>query len=175
MLMQEHYAYIRRLANSILNDSDEADDAAQETFIAAQRSLADFRGEASQRTWLTKITLNNCRGRLRRLEAHKKLHQALQALHLQRQHVADVEQQSLQREADREVWRAVDQLDEKHRLPVILRYVHELSAAEIAAILEVDIGTVHSRLFYARQKLQELLKIYHHAADGPFNGREEAT
>jgi RNA polymerase sigma-70 factor (ECF subfamily) len=51
----------------------------------------------------------------------------------------------------------VDSLGDKHRLPIILRYVHELSTPEIAAILGLSEGTVHSRLHYARQRLQASL------------------
>ena len=72
----------------------------------------------------------------------------------------------MQREADRQLWQAVDALDDKHRLVVILRYVHELSTAEIAAALDISQGTVHSRLFYARQRLQEWLGVPEEVADG---------
>ena len=70
-LVREHYSYIHRLALSILDDPHEADDAAQETFIAASRNLAGFRGDASPRTWLTAITVNACRGRLRKRKARQ--------------------------------------------------------------------------------------------------------
>jgi RNA polymerase sigma-70 factor (ECF subfamily) len=56
-------------------------------------------------------------------------------------------------ETQAQLWAAVDDLDEKHRLPVILFYVHELSVPEISVILGVNSGTVHSRLHYARKQL----------------------
>jgi RNA polymerase sigma-70 factor (ECF subfamily) len=55
---------------------------------------------------------------------------------------------------------AVDGLDEKHRLPLILRYVHQLTIPEIAKILELNEGTVHSRLHHAREKLGRHLGRY---------------
>jgi RNA polymerase sigma-70 factor (ECF subfamily) len=73
------------------------------------------------------------------------------------QRSADPEQAIIQDEANWQVWRAVDDLGEKHRLPVILHYVHELSASEIAAVLGLSVGTVHSRLHYARQYLHARL------------------
>ena len=65
-LVAAHYPYIHRLATSILDDHHEADDAAQDTFIAACRTLDTYRGEANLKTWLTAIALNVCRSRLRK-------------------------------------------------------------------------------------------------------------
>jgi len=156
-LVREQAAYVRRLALSILNDPAEADDAAQETLIAACRGLAGFRGQAAVRTWVTRITLNVCRSRLRRRRVRQALQDTLQALHLLSGSRLEPEEMAIQNEADRQLWRVIDALDEKHRLPVILRYVQELSVPEIAGILGVNEGTVHSRLHYARQKLQAQL------------------
>jgi RNA polymerase sigma-70 factor (ECF subfamily) len=77
----------------------------------------------------------------------------LQALHLHRLSSATPEERILQSEVDRSIWAAVDNLDDKHRIPVILRYVHEFNVPEIARILDLNQGTVHSRLHYARQTL----------------------
>ena len=156
-LMQAHYAYIHRLALSILNDAAEADDAAQETFIAASRNLDGFRHQASPRTWLTSIAVNQCRSRLRKRKVRQGLLHTLCNLHLLRPPAENPEVRAVQSEADRQLWRTVDALDDKHRLPVVLRYVHELSVPEIAAVLDLNEGTVHSRLHYARKKLQNAL------------------
>ena len=77
------------------------------------------------------------------------------------------EETAIRREDDQQIWEEVDALGEKHRLPVILRYVHELTVPEIATILGASQGTVHSRLHYAREKLQARL--------GNLNSREEAN
>ncbi len=156
-LVREQAAYVRRLALSILGDPAEADDATQETLIAACRGLASFRGEAALRTWVTRITLNVCRSRLRRHRVRQALQDTLQALHLLSGARPEPEETAIQNEADRQLWQVVEALDEKHRLPVILRYVQELSVPEIAGILGINEGTVHSRLHYARQKLQAQL------------------
>lgn len=161
-LVGEYYAYIRRLALTILDDgqgdaSAEAEDAAQETFITAHRSLAGFRGRASLKTWLTAIAVNACRGRLRKRRLRQTLQATLQGLHLARQPESP-EETAVENEARRQLWQAVDGLDEKHRLPVILRYVHELSVAEIAASLGASEGTIHSRLHYARKALLDRLE-----------------
>jgi len=157
VLVREYYRYVLRLCLSVLDDPVEAEDAVQETFIAAARSLPTYRGEAEPKTWLYAIAVNNCRGRLRKRRASKRLENSLRVIISYFHRTADPEQLAIQGEADWEVWQAVDSLSEKHRLPVILRYVHELSTPEIAAILGLSEGTVHSRLHYARQHLHARL------------------
>ncbi len=165
-LVDEYYPYIRRLAFSILDDLHDAEDAAQETFVAAHRSLIGFRDEADPKTWLTAIAVNICRGRLRKRKVRQTLTATLQSLHLIRPSAPSPEQAAIQNEADQSIWQAVDALDEKHRIPVILRYVHELKAPDIARILHLRQGTVHSRLHYARRIL--------HSQLGHLNPQEEA-
>jgi RNA polymerase sigma-70 factor (ECF subfamily) len=171
-LVREHYAYIRRLALTILDDGSldaasdavaEAEDAVQETFITAHRSLAGFRGRSSLKTWLTAIAVNACRARLRKRKLRQRLQATLRGLHLS-QWLASPEETAVQNEAHRYLWQTVDSLDEKHRLPVILRYVHELSVPEIAASLGMSEGTIHSRLHYARKALLERLGSQHEEA-----------
>jgi RNA polymerase sigma-70 factor (ECF subfamily) len=172
-LVREHYAYIRRLALTILDDGNveagaEADDAAQETFITAYRALAGFRGRASLKTWLTAIAVNTCRARLRKRKLRQALHATLRGLHLSERLVSP-EETAAQNETHRQLWQAVDSLDEKHRLPVILRYVHQLTVPEIAESLGTNEGTVHSRLHYARRALLGSLGQYNEEApDEPF-------
>jgi RNA polymerase sigma-70 factor (ECF subfamily) len=166
-LVSEHYPYIRRLALSILNDPHEADDAAQDTFIAANRALSDFRAEAQVKTWLSTIAINVCRGHMRKHKVRFALQMTLNALHIQNTASVSIEAVAADRETDRQLWLAVDSLDEKHRLPVLLRYMHEMSVPEIAAVLDVNEGTVHSRLHYARHTLQTRL--------GHLSSREEES
>jgi RNA polymerase sigma-70 factor (ECF subfamily) len=158
-LVREHYSYIHRLALSILDDPNEADDAAQETFIAASRNLSSFRGDASPRTWLTTITVNACRGRLRKRKARQRLQTALQSLHLAHARSVSLEEAAIRRDSHRSLRNAVARLDDRHRLPILLRYVHGLSVPEIAASLHTNPGTIYSRLHYARRMLIARLDI----------------
>ncbi|MEW5869318.1 MAG: sigma-70 family RNA polymerase sigma factor [Chloroflexota bacterium] len=164
-LVTAYYDYVHRLTLSILDDPGEAEDAAQEAFIAAERALPGYRGQATPKTWLTTIAVNFCRRRLRRRRGRAALQAALQAVHLLAAPEDGPEQTAIQDEARRELWQAVDALGEKHRLPLILRYVHELSVPEIAASLGLNEGTVHSRLHYARQKLATELGKTHPQAE----------
>jgi RNA polymerase sigma-70 factor (ECF subfamily) len=156
-LIGEYYPYIRRLAYSILDDAHEAEDVAQETFIAAHQSLAGFRAESNPKTWLSAIAINASRGQLRKRRLRQVLSTTLHALHLLKSPPASPEQVAAQNETDQGIWDAVDALDDSHRLPVILRYAHGLSVSEIAQVLDLNLGTVHSRLHYARKVLHAKL------------------
>lgn len=159
-LVKEYYAYLLRLSISILQNRQEAEDATQEAIITAVANLHKFRKEASLKTWLYTITLNTCRGHLRKQKTRQTLQNTLQSLHLTKSHtIPSPENSSLHNESAHELWSAVDSLSEKHRLPVILRYVHELQIAEIAQILNLSEGTVHSRLHFARKKLKTIITL----------------
>jgi RNA polymerase sigma-70 factor (ECF subfamily) len=155
-LVQTYQGAVYRLALSILDDSDDADDATQEVFVAALRALESFRGNASFKTWLFSITVNVCRTRLHRQKRRGSLQQILQSLFAQNQ--AYPENEAIQSESDSALRQAIHTLDEKHRIPVILRYYHDLPVNEIAETLGVPVGTVHSRLNHARERLRALLK-----------------
>ena len=155
-LVQAHQTDVYRLALSILDDPDEAEDAAQEVFVAALRSLDSFRGNASLKTWLFSITINVCRSRYQRNKSRTRLRQILQSLF--RSDQTQPESEAVQHEAESALWQAVHALDEKHRIPVILRYYHDLPVADIAEMLRIPVGTVHSRLNHARERLRARLK-----------------
>jgi RNA polymerase sigma-70 factor (ECF subfamily) len=154
-----HQQAIFRLAVSILDDPAEADEATQETFLAALRALPSYRGDAAFNTWLYRIAVNVCRGRLRKGRTWQRLKDLLQAAwHVTGEPAEHPEAAAARSETRAAVWRAVQALGEKHRLPVILRYYHGLSVAEIAQVLAVNEGTVHSRLSIARDRLRGALQ-----------------
>jgi RNA polymerase sigma-70 factor, ECF subfamily len=153
------YQYdVYRMAFSILDDPDDADDATQEVFLSALRALESFREKASLKTWLFSITINVCRTRLKRIKSRGQLQQILQSLFRLRGEQAHPEDEALKSESEAALWRAIHNLDGKHRIPIVLRYYHDLPIAEIAAMLGVPPGTVHSRLNHARERLRALLK-----------------
>ncbi len=152
-LMRDHYAYIFRLACSILDDSDEAEDAAQETFIRAAVHLSEFRGEAEIKTWLTTIAVNVCRGELRKRRTRGVLEKTIRAIQSLVGKPTDPEKQADQNDLHAQLRQAVAGLDEKHRLPIILHYDQHMSVSQIAAMLETNEDTIHSRLYHARRKL----------------------
>ena len=149
---------VYRLALSILDDPNEAEDGTQETFLAALRALYSFREDAAFKTWLFSITINVCRSRLQRGKNRGRLQQILQSLFHLRSEVEHPETATIRDESDAELWNAIRALDDKHRIPVVLRYYHDLPVADIATMLNIPPGTVHSRLNHAREKLRALLK-----------------
>lgn len=158
-LVQTHQPAVYRLALSILDDPAEADEAAQETFLAALRALPSYRGDAAFATWLYRIAVNVSLGRRRKGRTWQRLKEALAAAwRLSGEPAEHPEAAATRRETQAAVWGAVQALGEKHRLPVILRYYHSLPVSEIAAVLAVNEGTVHSRLSVARDRLRVALR-----------------
>jgi RNA polymerase sigma-70 factor, ECF subfamily len=152
----QHLVY--GLAYSILGDAAEAEEAAQDTFVSALDALRSYRGEAAFKTWLYAITVNVCRGRLRKRRAKERLQHVMQALfQVTRSDIEHPEASVASRETDEAVRKAVHALDEKLQLPIILRYEHELPIAEIAQVLHVSQRTVHTRLRAAHDQLRHTL------------------
>lgn len=151
---------VYRLAFSILDDPCEAEDATQEALLAALRGLDSFHGASSLKTWLYSITVNLCRTRLQNHRRRERLIKILGEI-LRVRGTPSVEEYTIESESDQALWQAVHRMDQKHRIPIVLRYYHDLSVAEIADILQIPEGTVHSRLNTARKQLQGILKEGH--------------
>ncbi|MHB8857183.1 MAG: RNA polymerase sigma factor [Bellilinea sp.] len=158
-LMVEYFNFIFRLTNSILLEPCEADDATQETFIQAATHLADYQAGTNIKSWLAKIAINICRDKLRRLRTRNRLVELLKVITWQAVQASPTpEETTMRNERQQAIKNGVEALDEKHRLPILLRYVHGMPVAEIAQVLQLSEGTVHSRLHYAHLKLRDRLK-----------------
>lgn len=168
MFVRAHQQAVYRLALAVLEDPAEAEEATQDSLVAAINALDSYRGDSAFTTWLYAITLNTCRARLRKHRSRARLMETLRSIfRLAGETVLHPEEAAIRSEADAAVSRAVNSLDEKHRLPVILRYFNELSVAEIARLLDISEGTVHSRLFTARERLRAMLRPDHFAHTEP--------
>lgn len=153
-LVHEHQATVYRLCLSVLHDPGDADDATQESFIAAINALDKYRGDSQFRTWLFAIALNTSRAYLRQRGRRSRLQSTLiENVDPSTETAHGPERKMIQLESSQALWQAINRLDEKHRLPIILRYYHELSTQEIAEVLKVNVGTIHSRLSNARTRL----------------------
>jgi RNA polymerase sigma-70 factor (ECF subfamily) len=157
-LVQEHYDRIRRLAWRFGIPEDEIDDAAQEVFARACAGLKRFRGECSPSTWLTRIAINHLTSRKRRLVRRLRVFST----------GADVIEQVASRpmrspetsEAHARAMDCVRRLPVKLRTAFVLRYLEEMSCAEVAETLRIPEATVRTRVFYARRKLRAMLRGY---------------
>lgn len=163
-LMQRFNQPLFRTARSILRDDAEAEDALQEAYVRAFGALGGFRGDASLRTWLTRIVINEARRRLARRRETVEL-EAVQAAEDEGRVVSllggpmalDPEREAARAETRRMLERAVDGLPEAFRLVFILREVQELTIEETAESLGLKPATVKTRLFRARKLLRERL------------------
>lgn len=146
---------------------EDANDLAQDTFIKAFNALKSFKGGSSFYTWLYRIAVNKTINFLK--QRRHRSHMSLNDLDLNAEHdpdlVALVSDKTPRREAalaelQEKLNEAMQKLSESHRLVVTLHDVQGLPHEEIAKIMDCNIGTVRSRLFYARQQLQGWLADY---------------
>ena len=163
--VQEYQPQLFRLALSILDDgsqdgSADAQEATQDALLSSLRSLDTYRGEAKLSTWLYSITVNICRNRLRARRRQQRLRLILQRLATPIDGVPpQPEDLIIQKQENSSLFEIVQSLNIKHRLPVILRYYHGFRVVDIAQILDIPEGTVHSRLNTARKRIRKCLEI----------------
>ncbi len=164
-IMQRYNQRLFRVARSVVRDDHEAEDVLQEAYTRAFASFAGFRGESSLATWLTTITLNEARGRLRRRRDNVGL-EAVEAAQQESGRViifpspygsVSPEADAARAETRRLLERAVDDLPEAFRAVFIMREVDELSVEETAQTLGLKPETVKTRLHRARRLLREAL------------------
>jgi len=155
-------ARIYRLAMSILQNEQDAEDAVQDAYLRVFERIKHFQGDAAFQTWMTTIVVNLCRDKIRRNKVRRAL--SLDWIH-SRPSEDNVVEEVFRRQRQRRLWSYVNQLDEKHRLPVILHYHERLSCDEVAHVLGIRTSVVHSRLNTARQCLRHMMKTQS-AGDG---------
>ena len=144
-LMENHGRELKRLCFLYLKDLALAEDAAQETFLNAYKALDSFRGESSEKTWLTRIAVNVCRDMQRSAWwRHTDRKVSLDSL---------PEPSAPFQTPDPTVMREIMALPTRHREVILLRYYQEMEIADIALALSIPEGTVKSRLSRARDKL----------------------
>lgn len=148
-LIEENQVQLKRLCYLYLHDQSMAEDAVQETFLKVYRALKDFRGEASEKTYLTRIAINTCKDMLRTGWFR----------HVDRR--VSPEDLPSRQETDpyhREVAAAVMNLPRKLREVILLYYYRGLTMEEIAETLEISQPAVSGRMKRAREKLKTELK-----------------
>ena len=168
-LVRERSPDIYALLYRLTEDPEEARDLTQETFLQAFRAIAHFRGDADLRTWLYRIAVNQARNRWRwwrrrrknvtvSLDATDEQHEQPLAAHLADERSVNPEQATLARERERILTQALRSLSRVYREVVVLRDVEGLSYEEVAATLEISVGTVKSRLSRGRMELRRRLE-----------------
>ncbi len=159
-IMERHNQRLYRVARSILRNDVEAEDAVQEAYINAFTHLDGFRGDSSLATWLSRITMNEALGRLRRERPSVELNERTEAQIIpfpQTTTQDDPERTMAQREILQLVERATDNLPEIFRVVFVARVIEGMSIEETADVLGLQPETVKTRLHRARRLVHEQL------------------
>ncbi len=162
-LVARHRDKIYARAYSMVRNEDEALDLSQEAWVKGWQRLAQFQGEASFATWMTRIVINLCVDQLR-----KQKRQRAESFEVLQEESGGVERYmpvtipnpaaGLERtELRGRIDRALGQLSREHRTVLVLHEFEGLEYKEIAGRMGCSIGTVMSRLFYARRRMASLL------------------
>ena len=168
-LVGEHSGDVYALLFRLTSDAEEARDLTQETFLRAFQSIDRFRGDASLKTWIYRIAINQARNRWRwwrrrrrdatvSLDATDEHRDQPLAATLRNENSPSPEQQTLARERESQLREALCGLRRSYREAVILRDVEGFSYEEIAQTLQISIGTVKSRISRGRLELRRQLE-----------------
>ncbi|MBI4358589.1 MAG: sigma-70 family RNA polymerase sigma factor [Candidatus Omnitrophica bacterium] len=152
-LATRHYELVYAVAFGVLGNREDALDVAQEALMKAFLEIQKFQGESKFRTWLYRISVNAAIDASRRKRPTEPIEERIDL----RAHEPSPREEAHRREIRGLVRNALDLLSPEHRTILVLREWHELSYDEIAETLQIEVGTVMSRLFYARKKLAEAL------------------
>ncbi len=165
-MVKRHRDKIYARAFSMMRNEDEAMDLSQEAWVKGWQRLKQFHGDSSFVTWMTRIVINLCLDQLRKQKRHR-----TESIEMMEEESGGVERQMpvvtvnpterLERgELRQRIDKALALLSMEHRTVLILHEFEELEYKEIAKRMECSIGTVMSRLFYARRKMAVLMASY---------------
>ena len=168
-LVAEHSGDVYALLFRLTSDSEEARDLSQETFLRAFQNIDRFRGDASLKTWIYRIAINQARNRWRwwrrrrrdvtvSLDATDEQREQPLAATLPSDDSLNPEKETLAREREGQLRDALSGLRRSYREAVILRDVEGFSYEEIADTLQISIGTVKSRISRGRMELRRTLE-----------------
>jgi RNA polymerase sigma-70 factor (ECF subfamily) len=165
-LVARHRDKIYARAFSMIRNEEDAIDLSQEAWVKAWQRLKQFQGDSSFLTWMTRIVINLCLDRLRKMkreraESIENLEEESGGVERQMPAVTVNPTERLERsELRQRIDKALGQLSYEHRTVLILHEFEDLEYKEIAKRMQCSIGTVMSRLFYARRKMAVLMASY---------------
>lgn len=153
---RDNHANVYALCLSILHESEDAHDAMQDAFIDALANIDRYEPRTNFRAWLLRIAVSKCYSILRRHSIQRRVQDAIGLL-MPGNSTAVTERMSLI-DLALDLRSAIDHLSPKHQIVIALRYGQGLSIYEIATLLGISEGTVHSRLHYATRNLRRLVR-----------------
>ncbi len=166
-LVRRHQERVYATIYHMTSNHEDANDLTQETFIKAYHALKSFKGDSSFYTWIYRIAVNRTINFLK--QRKNRVHLSLNDMDFQAEHdpdlVALISHNTPRRdlnlaELQEKLNEALQKLSEPHRMAVVLHDIQGLSHEEIGTVMDCNVGTVRSRLFYARQQLQAYLADY---------------
>ncbi len=171
LLVERYQRKVYSVALGMVRDREEANDIAQEAFVKVYKYLDHFKGDSSFYTWLYRITVNICIDVLRKRRGMKGVAVEYDETNQVGTSEANLgalgtrlgtnpQKSALRKELAEKIQEALEQVPEKHRAILLLREVEGMSYEELARTLEIPKGTVMSRLFHARIKVQKILSEY---------------
>lgn len=165
LLVTRYRGKVYGMCYHLVHNEQDAWDLAQNAFIKAWRALGSFKGDSAFYTWIYRITHNVAYDwlRKRRIEGDGEFNDEINSsiaagAEAVPKHDPVPDEALKNQEIGQRIHQAIAQLSPDHRTAILLREVEGYSYEEIAEIMQSSVGTVMSRLFYARKKLQELLK-----------------
>jgi RNA polymerase sigma-70 factor, ECF subfamily len=180
-LVERHKDIVYAVAYRFAKDPDLALDLSQNVFIRAYRGIKSFKGKSSFSTWLYRIAMNTCidytRRQSRRVDALQVPEEVAEFAESKPLVEGPVEPGDtvLSGELGEQIQKAIDQLPEYHKSVFVLYEIEGLSYKEIAEVVGCSIGTVMSRLHYARKKLRTMLEPYVQGGESVTEGGRETT
>ena len=171
LLVERYQRKIYAVALGMVKDKEEALDVSQEAFVKVYKYLDHFKGDSSFYTWLYRITVNICIDALRKKQALRgeqvELDEAVQ-MDTSEANIGALgsrlgtnpQKSALRKELAEKIQQALETVPEKHRAILLLREVEGMSYEDLSRTLEIPKGTVMSRLFHARTKVQKILSEY---------------
>jgi RNA polymerase sigma-70 factor, ECF subfamily len=171
LLVERYQRKIYAVALGMVKDKEEALDISQEAFVKVYKYLDHFKGDSSFYTWLYRITVNICIDALRKKHALRgeqvELDEAVKMDTAEANIGAlgsrlgtNPQKSALRKELAEKIQQALETVPEKHRAILLLREVEGMSYEDLSRTLEIPKGTVMSRLFHARAKVQKILCEY---------------
>ncbi|WP_331721826.1 RNA polymerase sigma factor [Alkalithermobacter thermoalcaliphilus] len=154
-LYEEYFEYALRTAIAITKDTSFSKDAVQETFIRIYKNMDSLDETKSFKTYLYTILLNECR---RILDKNNKAFK-VDSLFLENEY--SLSSNDIYSFEEYEfLYKAIQNLEDINKIPIILKYLNDFSEKEISSILTININTVKSRLFKGRQKLKKMIEEF---------------
>lgn len=158
LIVERYQRRVFAVAYGLVHDVEQARDLVQEGFIRAYQAIDRFRGTSGFYTWIYRIVVNLCIDYIRKRAVERDAFS--EDPDPIGQPPSTPEAIASRRELQMVVRRAIQKLPEDQRAVIVLREMEGLSYKEIAQVVDSSVGTVMSRLFYARKRLRDILKPY---------------